>query len=82
MDEEARQRLAPSLRRELERTEHLAETLVGQSESNALAAAELAGIIVRVAARDGKTFMLRKDLRPSRVNVTIDDGKVIAASVG
>lgn len=82
MDEDARQRLSPSFRAELKRTERLAETLVGQSEPNAMAAAALAGITVRVAARDGKTFMLRKDHRPSRVNVTIDDGKVTAVRVG
>jgi hypothetical protein len=64
------------------RTERVAETLVGLSESEATATAEAAGITVRVARRDGKRFMSHKDLRPSRVSLIIDRGRVTAVQVG
>jgi hypothetical protein len=60
----------------------VAQTLIGKSESEATAAAELVGLTVRVARRDDKSFMGHRDLRPSRVNLTIENGIVTAVSVG
>jgi hypothetical protein len=82
VDEEMRRQLPESFRKSLERTERLAETLVGQSESSATAAAESAGITVRIARRNGRSFMLHKDLRPSRVALTVENGIVTRVSVG
>jgi hypothetical protein len=64
------------------RTERLAKTLIGLNEAEATATAEASGITVRIARREGERFMLHKDLRPSRVSLIIDGGKVTAVQVG
>jgi hypothetical protein len=81
LDEEMRRQLPESFQESLARTERVPETLVGQRESIATAAAESAGITVRIARRNGRSFMLHKDLRPSRVSLTIENGIVTAVSV-
>ena len=59
MDEQTRRQLPESFRKALERTEHSAEMLIGQGESDARTAAEAAGIAVRIASRDCESFPLR-----------------------
>ena len=61
------------------RTERVAETLIGLNESEATATAEAAGITVRVARRGGESFMLHRDLRPSRVSLIVDGGGTVTA---
>jgi hypothetical protein len=82
VNKETRRQLSLPFRREFEQTERVAETLVGQSESDATAAAESAGITVRIARRDGRSFTLHRDFRPSRVNLTVESGIVTAVSAG
>jgi len=64
------------------RTERVAETLIGLRESEAKSTAEAAGITVRIGRRDAKSFMLHRDLRPSRITLSIDGGRVTAVQVG
>ena len=79
VDDDARRRLPASARTALERTERLAETLVGQSEADAVEAARSHGITVRIAERDGIRFVLRSDMRFSRITLVIDAGVVTGA---
>jgi hypothetical protein len=64
------------------RTEAVAATLVGLDEAGATAAAEAAGCAVRVGWRDGTPFVLTMDYQPSRINLTIDAGRVTGTDVG
>ena len=79
MDEETRRRLSEPERTALERTERIAEGLVGQSEQSAIQAAEAQGVTVRIAGRDGQNFILSADMRFSRVNLVIEAGVVTQA---
>jgi hypothetical protein len=79
VDDDARRRLPDSARLALERTERIAETLIGQREREAVQAAESQGITVRIAGRDGSSFPLRADMRFSRVNLVIEEGVVTQA---
>jgi hypothetical protein len=79
VDEQTRRQLPESARVTFERTERIAETLVGQSERSARSAAEAQGITVRIAGRDGRTFYLTVDLRFSRINLMVEDGVVTQA---
>lgn len=62
--------------------EKLAEELVGLPEDDAVARIEEAGFEVRVVARDGEHFAVTEDYRPDRLNLTIQQGRVLEASVG
>jgi hypothetical protein len=79
VDEETRRLLPESARKDLDRTERIAETLVGQTERAATEAAEAQGITVRIASREGESFPLRADMRFSRVNLVIERGVVTQA---
>jgi hypothetical protein len=61
-----------------EPTEELADGLVGLTESEATAAAEACGWILRVVRRDGEDLPATRDFRPNRVNVEVTDGEVTA----
>jgi len=82
VDDQTRRQVPESFRNALERTEHIAETLVGQTESDARTAAEVAGIAVRIEGRNGESFPLTADLDMRRVNLTIEGETVAAATVG
>jgi hypothetical protein len=59
-----------------------AAALVGLGEAEATKVAESNGWTVRVVARDGESFAVTDDYRLDRVNLTIEDGAVSAATVG
>ena len=77
MDEEATRLVPESTQRALERTERFAESLIGLDEQDAVAASAAQGFAVRIARRDGESFVLRADLQFSRVNLDIENGIVI-----
>ena len=52
---------------------------MGQSEQSAIQAAEARGVTVRIAGRDGQSFILSADMRFSRVNLVIEAGVVTQA---
>ncbi len=57
--------------------------LVGLSEADATAAAEANGWVLRVSQRDGVALPVTLDYSPSRVNVAVDAGSVVAVqSIG
>lgn len=60
-----------------------ARRLVGRSLSDAEQLAQRNECTVRVVARDGERLAVTEDLRPNRINVTVDRGYVTALqSVG
>jgi hypothetical protein len=59
-----------------------AKQLVGLTESEATKVATGNGWTIRIAMRDGESFMLTTDYSDSRVNLTIENGVVTAVSVG
>lgn len=59
-----------------------ARKLIGLKEAEALKVAAANRWTVRIAARDGESFMLTTDYSPSRVNLTIVEGLVTAVSIG
>jgi hypothetical protein len=59
-----------------------AKKLVGLSEAEATKVATGNGWTIRIAMRDGKSFMLTTDFRDNRVNFTVDNGVVTAVTVG
>lgn len=56
-----------------------ADEYVGLSESAAAARAATMNVPFRVTCRDGHAQPGTADLRPTRVNVGVDDGKVTSA---
>jgi hypothetical protein len=58
------------------------QALVGLAEDEAAKVAGERGWVLRVIARDGETFAVTEDYRIDRVNVTIESGVVVAATVG
>jgi hypothetical protein len=64
------------------RTEAVAMLLVGLPEDDAVAQAAEHGCITRVELRDGKGLPLRADRRSNRIDLTIEDGVVVATRVG
>lgn len=59
-----------------------AEKMIGLSEDEAMKVADSEGWLVRVAERDGETFMLTADYNPQRVNLTIKGGTITDVSIG
>ncbi|MCE7081738.1 hypothetical protein [Streptomyces sp. ST2-7A] len=57
------------------------EDLVGQSLGDVRAAETAAGHDIRVLGEDGVCADAHDDLNPNRVNVVVQDGKVIWASM-
>jgi len=64
------------------RTREVAATLIGLDETTANATAERAGMTTRVASRDGRRLALRSDRRSNRIDLFIENGKVVATRVG
>ncbi|MFM7263630.1 MAG: hypothetical protein ACKO1X_07790 [Acidimicrobiales bacterium] len=59
-----------------------AQKLVGLGEDEATKVATGNGWTVRVAERDGESFMLTADYRTDRVNLKVKNGRVTAVTVG
>jgi hypothetical protein len=55
---------------------------IGLSESDAEALAADKDQTVRIAGRDGECFALTMDYRSDRVNLYLEDGAVVAATIG
>ncbi len=67
---------------DLKATTTFAATLVGMSTADAQAAAQGAGHAFRVVSEDGEARAVTSDYIPTRVNVTVVDGKVTEATAG
>lgn len=65
-----------------ERTEAFAATVIGMSESEAIAVIEAEGYVARVVARDGEHFMVTEDYSVTRINLVVVDDTVTEATVG
>ena len=70
------------MQEQLERTEAFAPTVIGMSESEAIAAIEAEGYVARVVARDGEYFMVTEDYSVTRINLVVVDDTVTEATVG
>ena len=62
--------------------ENSAQQLLGLPEAEATKVAMANGWQVRIAARNGESFMLTQDYVDNRVNLSVKRGKVIAITVG
>ncbi|TSC81501.1 MAG: hypothetical protein G01um101419_805 [Parcubacteria group bacterium Gr01-1014_19] len=56
--------------------------LIGMTEPEAVTEIQMAGMIPRVRARDGKSYMVTMDARDDRVNLWIVNGTVTRVSIG
>ena len=81
VDDESRGRRPPGFA-EAQLAERMARGLIGMDEADAVSAVEEAGLAVRIAQRDGTRLMLTADLRPNRINLAIQNGRVSAAEMG
>lgn len=59
-----------------------ADGLIGLTENEAVATAESKGWSVRVAVRDGESFMLTTDYVTNRVNLVVENMLVTAVTIG
>jgi hypothetical protein len=55
---------------------------VGMTEADAVAAVQKNGLTPRIRMRDGQAFMGTMDYCLDRVNLTVEGGKVTAATIG
>jgi hypothetical protein len=60
----------------------LAHRTIGMAEEDAIELAEAAGLAVRVVERDGEGLPRTDDLQPDRVNLHVEDGIVVHATLG
>ena len=67
---------------EVSAAQSVADGLVGLAETDATKVATGKGLEVRVVERDGEFFPATADYRTDRVNLTIVDGTVTAATIG
>jgi hypothetical protein len=56
--------------------------LVGKTEAEARALIERAGLRVRISGRDGEHYILTMDYWIDRVNLYIENDKVVEAKIG
>ena len=63
-------------------TQSEANGLIGLTESEAIVTAESRGWSVRVAVRDGESFMLTTDYVTNRVNLVVENMLVTAVTIG
>lgn len=56
--------------------------LVGETETRAREIAEARGLFVREVGRDGECFFVTADWVRDRVNLEIQDGRVVGARMG
>lgn len=64
------------------RTQQVADDIVGKTEHDAEQSVRAAGLQWRVGQRDGESFPLTMDLRPDRITVVVDEGRVTKATAG
>jgi hypothetical protein len=55
---------------------------LGLEEETARRLAETAGHRFRVARREGKALILTRDFKPDRINVCVEEGKVVEVHFG
>ncbi|MBN3757184.1 hypothetical protein G3N95_29875 [Paraburkholderia sp. Tr-20389] len=58
------------------------ESVVGMTKEKAIAKLKRQGLSVRISREEGKSFMVTADMRWDRMNLVIEGGKVIKASIG
>lgn len=58
------------------------ESLIGLSEEDATKKAEANKVILRVTHRDGEDFITTMDFISDRVNISVDNGKITAVTLG
>lgn len=58
------------------------ESLIGLSEQAATQKAEQANAVIRVVHRDGEDLIATMDFIDNRVNISVNQGKVIAVTLG
>jgi hypothetical protein len=58
------------------------KTVVGMTKEKAIAKLKQQGLSVRITREEGKSFMVTADMRWDRMNLVIEGGKVISASIG
>jgi len=66
----------------LEATATAGEHLVGLALAEAVARATSKGYVVRLAKEDGSEFVLTADHNSRRLNLEVDNGRVVSASAG
>lgn len=59
-----------------------AENFVGLTEEQALTLAHQQGLTLRVTKRDDTQYVVDKSLRSDRVNVVIEERKIVSARFG
>jgi len=64
-----------------EAAKELAVSVLGKALEEAKALIEESGCMARLASQDGESQMLAMDFRTDRVNLDVEDGKVVSASV-
>lgn len=56
--------------------------VIGMSEDEAVKLGEKAGMVVRIAMRDGESFMMTMDYSDSRLNLVVENDVVVTAGIG
>ena len=56
--------------------------VLGRTEEEAVALLTAHGKAVRVVSRNGKVAVITKDVKPSRVNLHVEDGVVSSYTLG
>jgi len=64
------------------RSELVALECIGLTEGEAASKIKGAGCSIRVTRRDTQAFLMTMDYAPSRINVAIEHGRIVDASVG
>ena len=62
--------------------EVMADSVIGLSKEEAIAKLNAQGYHARITNQDGKSKAVTADLNPSRVNLHVDNGKVVKAYLG
>ena len=65
-----------------EEINNFTRSLIGKSKAEAMKWAESQGLKIRIAYEDGVSYPLTMDLRTDRINLSIENGKVIGARIG
>lgn len=58
------------------------EELIGLTKDEAIRKIEDVGFRHRITNENGKSFIVTMDLRVNRINLRIENGKVVAADIG
>lgn len=62
--------------------ESVRSKVVGLKEADAVKLGEKAGMVVRIAMRDGESFMMTMEYSDSRLNLIVENGVVVTAGIG